>query len=105
MDVLNPLRSGNTALISPPHLRQSINRAELQAVIDVVHRYRHRALLVAVATDSAYVHDGLQSKALQWKASGWITTRGPVINIDLWDETLAHRPTHSFGTHPFASTR
>ena len=54
----------------------------------MVHRYRHRALLVAVPTDSAYVHDGLQSKALQWKASGWITTRGPVININLWDEML-----------------
>ena len=72
----------------PPHLRQSINRAELQAVIDVVHRYRHRTLSVAVATDSAYVHDGHQGKALQWKAAGWVTARGPVINVDLWDEML-----------------
>ena len=72
----------------PPHLRQSINRAELQAVIDVLHRYKHRALSVAVATDSAYVHDGLQGKALQWKAAGWVTARGPGINVDLWDEML-----------------
>ena len=72
----------------PPHLRQSINRAELQAVIDVVHRYRHRTLSVAVATDSAYVHDGVQGNALQWKASGWVTARRPVINVDLWDEML-----------------
>ena len=72
----------------PPHLRQSINRAELQAVIDVVHHYRNRTLSVAVATDSAYVHDGLQGKAMQWKATGWVTARGPVINVDLWEEIL-----------------
>ena len=72
----------------PPHLRQSINRAELQAVIDVVHHYRHRTLSVAVATDSAYVHDGLQGKAMQWKAASWVTARGPVINVDLWEEIL-----------------
>ena len=43
---------------------------------------------MAVATDSAYVHDGLQGKALQWKAAGWVTARGQVINVDLWDEML-----------------
>ena len=43
---------------------------------------------MAVATDSAYVHDGPQGKALQWKAAGWVTARGPVINVDLWDEML-----------------
>ena len=53
-----------------------------------MHRYGHQTLSVAVATDFAYVHDGLQGKALQWKASGWVTARGPVINVDLWDEML-----------------
>ena len=43
---------------------------------------------MAGATDSAYVHDGLQGKAMQWKAAGWVTARGPVINVDLWEEIL-----------------
>ena len=72
----------------PLRLRQSVNRAELQAVTDVVKKYKHQPQSVAVATDSADVHDGVQSKALQWKALRWITTHGPVVNLDLWEEVL-----------------
>ena len=43
---------------------------------------------MAIAIDSAYVHDDLQGKALQWKAARWVTSRGPIINGDLWSEIL-----------------
>ena len=78
-----------TQLYLPPHMRQSVNRAELQAVIDVVRKYKHQRHAVAVATDFAYVHDGLQGKAMQWEAQGWVTTHPLVINVDLWEEVLA----------------
>ena len=82
-----PQEAWSHASYLPPHLRQSVNRAELQAVIDV-DRYRSRTISVAVATDSAYVHDGLQGKAVQWKAAGWVTSQGPIINVDLWIKIL-----------------
>ena len=59
-----------------PHLRQSVKRAELQAVIDVVDRYKSRPISVAVATDFAYVHDGLQGRALQWNPARWVISQG-----------------------------
>ena len=72
----------------PPHTRQTINRAELQAVIEVVQRYHDRNLKVAVCTDSAYVYGGVQGGAHKWRAWGWVTTWGPVTNVDLWSTLM-----------------
>ena len=73
----------------PPQARQTVNRAELHAVIEVVHKLRHRLVKVAVAMDSSYVHGGLQGNALKWQARHWVTGRGSVINVDLWTELLS----------------
>ena len=79
----------------PPPPRQTINRAELQVVIEVVQRYHDSNLKVAVCTDSAYVYGGVRG-AHKWRAWGWVMTQGPVTNVDLWstlmtllDSTLA----------------
>ena len=68
----------------PPPSRQTINRAELQAVIEVISHYHDGRLKIAVCTDSAYVDGGLQQGAHGWHANGWVTAQGPVTNVDLW---------------------
>ena len=72
----------------PPNKKQSINRAELIAVIMSVRRTHTRNQQFAVATDSSYVHGGAQGSAIQWRAQQWVTSKGPVINVDLWIEML-----------------
>ena len=66
-----------------------MNRAEPHAVIEVVRKFRHQSIKVAVAMDSSYVHGGLQGNALKWQAQHWVTGRGPVVNVDLWTELLS----------------
>ena len=85
------LRTGSKlgALLLPaPSLQADHKQGRGTAVIDTVKTYQQHLTPVAVATDSAYVHDGLQGKALQRKACGWTTTHGLVINLDLWSELL-----------------
>ena len=72
----------------PLNKKQSINRAELMAVIISVPRTHTRNQQFAVATDSSYVYGGVQGLAIQWQAQQWVTNKGPVINVDLWIEML-----------------
>ena len=67
----------------PTHKKQSINKAELTAVIESVRRTSTRRVTFAVATDSAYVYGGVQGSAIRWRAQQWVTTKGPVLNADL----------------------
>ena len=67
----------------PPQSRQTINGAELQAVIEVIS-HNHDSRLKIACTDSAYVYGGLQGGAHRWCASGWVTAQGPVMNVHLW---------------------
>ena len=48
-----------TSSYLPPQSRQSVNRAELHAVIDTIIHYSQLSMKVVVAMDSAYVHNGL----------------------------------------------
>ena len=52
----------------PTHKKQSINRAELMAVIESVRRTSTRRAAFALATDSAYVYGGVQGAAIRWRA-------------------------------------
>ena len=72
----------------PPHKKQSINRAELMAVILAVKRTSTRVVTCAVATDSSYVFGGVQGAAIRWRLQQWVTGQGPVLNVDLWIELL-----------------
>ena len=88
MGAIRNMMHGNMRCTSLLGYGNQVNRAELQAVIDVVDGYKFRPISVAVATDFAYVHDGLQGKALQWNAAGWGTPQGPPVNVDPWSEVL-----------------
>ena len=72
----------------PPHTRQTVNRAELRAVLEVVMHFGQQAVQVAVMTDSSYVHSGLQGNAMRWRANGWVSAQGPVTNVDLWIDLM-----------------
>ena len=72
----------------PPHERQTVNRAELQAAIEVLKYYGMQSIRLAVATDSAYVFSGVQGTALRWRANGWVTAQGPVPNVDQWIDLM-----------------
>ena len=72
----------------PVGRKQTINRAELMAVIVAVGRTHTRQHPFAVATDSSYVYGGVQGAAIKWRAQQWVTNKGPVLNVDLWIDLL-----------------
>ena len=81
-DVTQRMAEKNSSYL-PPHLRQTINRAELQDIIETVSYYHDYQSKLAICTDSSYVFGGVQGTALRWRAAGWVTTPGPVTNVDL----------------------
>ena len=72
----------------PVGKKQTINRAELMAVIVAVKRTHTRQHSFAVATDSSYVYGGVEDSAIKWRAQHWVTNKGPVLNVDLWINLL-----------------
>ena len=72
----------------PPQKKQSIHRAALTAVIVAVWPTATRSATFAVATDSSYVYGGVQGSAVRWRAQHWVTSKEPVLNVDLWIELL-----------------
>ena len=38
--------------------------------------------------DSAYVYGGVPGGVVRWHASGWVTTQGLVMNVDLWSSLM-----------------
>ena len=72
----------------PPHTRQSINRAELQAVIQTVLHYHSYSIKLCVCVDSAYIFGGVQGLALGWRAASWVTSQGPVTSVDQWIQLM-----------------
>ena len=53
-----------------------------------VRRTVTRKATFAVATDSSYVFCGVQGSAVRWRAQHRVTSKGPVLNVDLWIELL-----------------
>ena len=72
----------------PVGKKQTINRAELMTVIVAISRTHTRQHTFAVATDSSYVYGGVQGSAIKWQAQHWVTSKGLVLNVDLWIELL-----------------
>ena len=72
----------------PACMKQTINRAELMAVITVIERFGSSHRHIAVAMDSEHVYSGLQVAAARWKMNGWVSSSGHVLNVDLWTTPL-----------------
>ena len=53
-----------------------------------LHLPKSRSCKVCVVMDSEYVFLRATEKALKWRASGWVGSRGPSSNASLWVELL-----------------
>lgn len=75
------------------------NRMELLAVINGLEAIK-TACDVEIYSDSAYVVNAfLQGWVDNWKNNGWKTTKGEVLNLDLWQRLLAQVERHNISWH------
>lgn len=75
------------------------NRMELLAVINGLEAIK-TACDVEIYSDSAYVVNAfLQGWVENWKNNGWKTTKGEVLNLDLWQRLLAQVERHNISWH------
>ncbi len=70
------------------------NRMELTAAIAALEALE-RPSAITVATDSAYLRDGITKWIHGWKTNGWRTAgKAPVKNADLWRRLDAAQARH-----------
>ncbi len=75
------------------------NRMELMAVIKGLEAIKE-SCQVDVYSDSAYVVNAfLQDWISKWKANGWKTTKGKVLNLDLWQSLCSLLEKHEVTWH------
>lgn len=75
------------------------NRMELMAVIKGLEALK-KSCAVNVYSDSAYVVNAfLQGWVDQWVNNGWKSTKGEVLNIDLWKKLVALTQKHNIVWH------
>jgi ribonuclease HI len=75
-----------------PHITPTSNRAELRGVLEAIRATEWHAegfTKLVVASDSAYVVNGITEYCDKWEANGWKNARGdPVANRNLWRKLL-----------------
>lgn len=99
----NPGRGGWAALLRYRGVEKELsggeshttnNRMELMGAIAALEALK-RPSRVRLATDSAYVKNGITQWLPRWKANGWRTAdKKPVKNQDLWERLDAALASH-----------
>lgn len=80
-------------------LNTTNNRMELMAVISGLEAIKNPCE-VEVYSDSAYVVNAfLQDWVTKWQANGWKTTKGEVLNLELWKRLLNQVERHKVTWH------
>ncbi len=75
------------------------NRMELMAVIKGLEAIKE-SCIVDIYSDSAYVVNAfLQDWITKWVNNGWRTTKGGVMNKDLWERLLELLERHQVSWH------
>ena len=75
------------------------NRMELMAVIKGLEAIKE-SCKVDIYSDSAYVVNAfLQDWVSKWKTNGWRSSKGQVLNLDLWQRLLAEMEKHEIVWH------
>ena len=75
------------------------NRMELTAVIKGLEALKEPCI-VDIYSDSAYVVNAfLQGWITNWQNNGWRSSKGQVLNIDLWKRLLDLCKSHSVSWH------
>ena len=78
--------------ISGGELQTTNNRMELQAVIEILKRFKnfkkvHKQLKAELFTDSRYVQKGISEWISKWRKNNWKTAnKKEVKNLDLWQK-------------------
>ena len=73
----------------PVGRKQAINRAELMAVIVAVRRtHTHDNTRLQWRPTPRTCMGVFQGAAIKWRAQQWVTTKGAVLNVDLWIDLL-----------------
>ncbi len=80
--------NGKEKILSGGEKETTNNRMELTAVINGLSALKE-SCLVNVYSDSAYVVNAFINKWIdKWKINGWKSSKGQVLNIDLWQKLL-----------------
>lgn len=86
-------------VLSGGEIETTNNRMELTAVIKGLQALKE-ICEVDVYSDSAYVVNAfLQGWINNWTKNGWKSSKGKVLNIDLWTELLEQVNKHSVSWH------
>ncbi|OED45738.1 hypothetical protein AB836_00150 [Rickettsiales bacterium (ex Bugula neritina AB1)] len=64
------------------------NRMEMKAVIWVLKNYYKKKIYIF--SDSQYVVNGLKVWSKSWRLNNWKTTKGSLMNLELWKEMLEY---------------
>ncbi len=76
------------------------NRMELTAVLRALEALKEPCT-VELYTDSKYIADAiLKGWVFSWQKNGWRKAdKKPALNVDLWEQLLAHMETHTLQIH------
>ena len=91
--------NGKEKELTGGELNTTNNRMELMAVINGLEAIK-TTCDVDIYSDSAYVVNAfLQDWVTKWKANGWKTTKGEVLNLDLWKRLFVQVERHNITWH------
>jgi len=91
--------NGKEKELTGGELNTTNNRMELMAVINGLEAIK-KPCDVDVYSDSAYVVNAfLQDWVTKWKANGWKTTKGEVLNLELWKRLFVQVERHNITWH------
>ncbi|MBO5022424.1 MAG: ribonuclease HI [Clostridia bacterium] len=90
---------GREKVLSGGEMMTTNNRMELTAVIEGLKAIKE-GCKVDIYSDSAYVVNAfLQDWISKWRANGWRSSKGAVLNTDLWKSLLAQMAKHEVKWH------
>ncbi len=90
---------GREKILSGGEMTTTNNRMELTAVIEGLKAIKE-GCKVDVYSDSAYVVNAfLQDWVGKWRMNGWRSSKGAVMNVDLWKSLLSEMSRHEVTWH------
>lgn len=90
---------GKEKILSGGEILTTNNRMELMAVIKGLEAIKE-GCKVDVYSDSAYVVNAFEQKWIEkWQSNGWKSSKGDVLNMDLWQKLLAEMERHQVLLH------
>ena len=91
--------NGKEKILSGGEEQTTNNRMELMAVISGLEALK-KSCKVNVYSDSAYVVNAfIQGWITAWINNGWKSTKGEVLNVDLWKRLVAQTEKHEIIWH------